>query len=1311
MGCSVLSLFVAAIAVIAWLVCTPSGSRLVVTTLFRWMPVTVEAERITGQLADELTLEGVRAAWPDGEARIATLLVRLQPLSLLTGSVSVDEMSVRHVSIIDNSTESGPPYDLEWPRAPRLLAAVRFSIGKFRIEDVSYRKPGRDPVTIHEGRGEVIWSRGSTLTLKDFVLRLPGAQAEGSVAAGLLFPSLHANLSVRLDKPAAECDTLSFTADLSSGNDPEQVSGKILLNASSGTNMQARVEGEIGLTRKAVVFRNLQFKDGSGRAFVNTEGQVDVSTAEILTGASFRFADGDAVPALLPLTLTGTLAIQGGPSHYRGTFTLQNEGEAWRSALLSGQFSGNPAGVQVTRMTGRYLEGTVEGKLSGSWDKRVSVTGSLQLRDLNPAQIRPELTGRVNLNTEGAVHWPKAGSLEARVKADLLESRLRDRALTGSLDARWQAGMLRINRLSLKGAGFEAKAAGALEERLTWGVQISDLSALVPGSAGRVSASGWARYAKEHLAGAATIRGSKLLVSGIQAAHVEADAEMGNGDPQSLEGRLSLRGLAFGPMQINTAHVKSTGKVGDHTIGILLESREGRMEAALRGRYEKTVWEGTLETLKGTDTVGPWGLQGPASLVVSAAKVSVSPVLIAGTGGETLDLSMDLSGEPKRGFLSAKWQKLNLARFAFLAPEWQVRGETEGKFRADFRDRNKTTVSFAMKPTGSLARGSLAIDVKEAEGTLEWSESGLTGLARADLGRAGRLNAQWTSPDAARPGLPDRNEFRFSADQVDAALIQPWLPQPLSMTGTLSCTASGRLLPGLRLDASGELRLSQGAFSLQGKKGIVTAQAEKAQLRWTWREKTLSGDLDLLLTNHGSLKAEFRLPVEASLPAVLEENKPVQIAARADMREKGLLSALFPGLIQESRGRLDLDGSVNGTWATPKLYGTLRVGQAGAYLPAAGIQISDVAMEARFEDQTVHVTSFRANSGPGSIEGTGTVWLKDRNIDRIELNLSGERFQVVRLPEMEMLANPSLTFKGTPKNLQVRGSITIPELLIRGAETKAVARPSKDVVKVDESRAPKGDRALQVDAQVRVILGDRAFIKAAGVDARLEGDVLLTAASLDAIKAKGEIRLKDGMYTTRGARLSITRGRVVFDGGPADQPILDVLALRTVEERTDQAGQTLGKFREVRAGIIVTGTPLAPIVRLYSEPSMPEADILSYIVLGQPMSGDASKSALLAATAEALLSGGGSESALSQLRRQFGPDTVDMKSKTAGGTTQSIVTLGKYLQPKLYVSYGRSLFSDEYYVTLRYTLSRRWEVESKAGTQTGANLYYRIEFD
>ena len=68
---AVLCLAVAATVVAAWLVYTTVGSRLLVATLFRVMPVTVEAERITGQLARELTVEGLRAVWPDGCATTA----------------------------------------------------------------------------------------------------------------------------------------------------------------------------------------------------------------------------------------------------------------------------------------------------------------------------------------------------------------------------------------------------------------------------------------------------------------------------------------------------------------------------------------------------------------------------------------------------------------------------------------------------------------------------------------------------------------------------------------------------------------------------------------------------------------------------------------------------------------------------------------------------------------------------------------------------------------------------------------------------------------------------------------------------------------------------------------------------------------------------------------------------------------------------------------------------------------------------------------------------------------------------------------
>jgi translocation and assembly module TamB len=58
-----------------------------------------------------------------------------------------------------------------------------------------------------------------------------------------------------------------------------------------------------------------------------------------------------------------------------------------------------------------------------------------------------------------------------------------------------------------------------------------------------------------------------------------------------------------------------------------------------------------------------------------------------------------------------------------------------------------------------------------------------------------------------------------------------------------------------------------------------------------------------------------------------------------------------------------------------------------------------------------------------------------------------------------------------------------------------------------------------------------------------------------------------------------------------------------------------------------------------------------------------------------------------------------------------MLTVGKYLTPELYFSYGRSLFTGGNLFRLRYDLSRRWQIETQKGSESGADLYYKIEFD
>ena len=58
-----------------------------------------------------------------------------------------------------------------------------------------------------------------------------------------------------------------------------------------------------------------------------------------------------------------------------------------------------------------------------------------------------------------------------------------------------------------------------------------------------------------------------------------------------------------------------------------------------------------------------------------------------------------------------------------------------------------------------------------------------------------------------------------------------------------------------------------------------------------------------------------------------------------------------------------------------------------------------------------------------------------------------------------------------------------------------------------------------------------------------------------------------------------------------------------------------------------------------------------------------------------------------------------------------MLTVGKYLTPQLYFSYGRSLFTGGNLFRLRYDLFKQWQIETQTGSESGVDLYYKIEFD
>ena len=189
---------------------------------------------------------------------------------------------------------------------------------------------------------------------------------------------------------------------------------------------------------------------------------------------------------------------------------------------------------------------------------------------------------------------------------------------------------------------------------------------------------------------------------------------------------------------------------------------------------------------------------------------------------------------------------------------------------------------------------------------------------------------------------------------------------------------------------------------------------------------------------------------------------------------------------------------------------------------------------------------------------------------------------------------------------------------------------------------------------------------------------------------------------------------------PVNQPSLDILAIKKIDN--------------VKAGVAVTGTLQKPLIKLYSEPAMQDADILAYMVLGHPLSSNTEQAAILALAARAILTSRQAEALQSQIKGRLGlgsfeisTGSMDSNSKmgykpikttssgkytssSADDTSETTVVVGRYLTPDLYISYGRSLFSGANLFSLRYNLTKKWQVESQTGNASGVDIYYKLEF-
>ncbi|MFO8142041.1 MAG: translocation/assembly module TamB domain-containing protein, partial [Marinobacter sp.] len=395
-------------------------------------------------------------------------------------------------------------------------------------------------------------------------------------------------------------------------------------------------------------------------------------------------------------------------------------------------------------------------------------------------------------------------------------------------------------------------------------------------------------------------------------------------------------------------------------------------------------------------------------------------------------------------------------------------------------------------------------------------------------------------------------------------------------------------------------------------------------------------------------------------------------------------ASAFAGL-EEVSGQVNGEGVLSGPLLRPQVNGELALTGGRFYDPGLPLPMNDVVLVLEFLGESADISGrWKSNDrSSGQLSGMFS-WQQE---PELELLVSGDRLPVNFEPYARVEIGPDLTIAFRQGELSVSGRVEVPrgDIEIKGLPESAVSISEDEVIVGVEVEEPVIRRMLM---DVTVVVGDdQLSFDAFGVTGNLQGTLRIG----NDMDTRGSLRLVDGRYQAFGQELELRRARILFVGA-LTEPYLDIEAVRRVDS--------------VVAGIRLSGPVSAPETEVFSEPSMPQADALSYVILGRPPRGSGDDGQM----SQAALSLGLTQA--SKLTKGIG-DELGIRNLTleaeGSGDGAAVVASG-YLTDELSLRYGVGIFEPITTVALRYDLGRYFYLEAASGLASSLDIFYSRDF-
>ncbi len=528
--------------------------------------------------------------------------------------------------------------------------------------------------------------------------------------------------------------------------------------------------------------------------------------------------------------------------------------------------------------------------------------------------------------------------------------------------------------------------------------------------------------------------------------------------------------------------------------------------------------------------------------------------------------------------------------------------------------------------------------------------------------------------------------LRASANNLPISALTAGLTPKVEYQGTLNAAATASSTGGAPfigearadlLDAAIKHRLASGRQDvIRFGSGFITVHA---------LPEAIESELRLDAAARGLISG--RLRAERVGPDALAW--PLRGQLNMATGELGFITLYLPE-VDRAAGHFEANLAFDGNVGRPRASGVVKLTRGELDFYQMNLALRALDLEARMVSNNLEFSA-AAQAGAGKLASSGRIEWRD-GLPFGTLALQGDSLRVVDVPEARIDASPDLEFRIAGRDIFIKGEIKVPLARIEPADLTNAVLPSADEVLVTETEAQEGD-PFRVTTELTMTLGERVRIETYGLSGHITGSITERSSPGQPSRAQGELQVKDGQYTALARKLDIERGRLIFNGGLLADPAVDIRAVKV--------------FPDVKAGVNVRGSLREPRLSFFSEPSYPQSQIVSLLLAGGGLQSaqDANRQGSPAARTEVV----GQAAALlaAQLGSKLGIPDISVESNLDNETS---LVLGKYLSPRLYVSYGISLAESINTIQMRYTIDDRWTIKTEAGGKDrGADLVYTIE--